>query len=197
VTLNPTADWVARQIAQAFPWDEAPKYLIRDRDSVYGAVVTRRLRAMGIRDRPIAAASPWQNGYAERLIGSIRRECLDHVIVLGDGHLRRVLRAYVDYYNRTRTNWSLSKDAPLSRPIQCTGQIASQAILGGLHHQYGRKLGFQYRHLTDLASEPPVSRHRFAHRIAVEFPISNCLAAARAAAPPSPTWITRTRRSFE
>src|SRR6202022_2066555 len=84
VTTNPTAEWVARQITEAFPWDEAPGYMIRDRDRIYGAVVTRRLRAMGIRDKPIAPASPWQNGFAERLIGSIRRECLDHVIVLGE-----------------------------------------------------------------------------------------------------------------
>ena len=88
VTANPTADWVAQQITEAFPWNEAPRYLIRDRDRIYGAVVTRRLRAMGIRDKPIAPASPWQNGYAERLIGSIRRECLDHIVVIGEAHLR-------------------------------------------------------------------------------------------------------------
>jgi transposase InsO family protein len=138
VTTSPTADWIARQITEAFPWDEAPKYLIRDRDGVYGAVVVRRMRAMGIRDRPIAAASPWQNGYAERLIGTIRRECLDHVIVWDEGHLRRLLRSYADYYNKSRTHWSLSKDAPLFRPIQRDGRIASHAILGGLHHRYIR-----------------------------------------------------------
>ena len=88
VTTHPTAEWVARQITEAFPWNEAPRYMIRDRDRIYGAVVTRRLRAMGIRDKPIAAASPWQNGFAKRLIGSIRRECLDHIIVLGEVHLR-------------------------------------------------------------------------------------------------------------
>ena len=92
VTTNPTAEWIARQITEAFPWDDAPKYLIRDRDQIYGAVVTRRLRAMGIRDKPTAPASPWQNGFAERLIGSIRRECLDHIIVLGEAHLRRILK---------------------------------------------------------------------------------------------------------
>ena len=138
VTTNPTAEWVARQITEAFPWDEAPKYVVRDRDQIYGAIVTRRLQAMGIRDRPIAASSPWQNGYAERLIGSVRRECLDHVIVLGESHLRRVLRAYADYYNEIRTHWSLGKDAPLSRPIQRVGLLPSCAILGGLHHQYVR-----------------------------------------------------------
>ena len=93
VTANPTADWIARQITEAFPWNKVPRYLIRDRDRVYGAAVTRRLRAMGIRDKPIAPASPWQNGFAERLIGSIRRECLDHVVVLGEAHLRRILRS--------------------------------------------------------------------------------------------------------
>jgi transposase InsO family protein len=100
VTTNPTAEWVARQITEAFPWDGAPRYMIRDRDRIYGTVVTRRLRAMGIRDKPIAPASPWQNGFAERLIGSIRREGLDHVIVLGEAHLRRILKSYADYYNR-------------------------------------------------------------------------------------------------
>ena len=91
VTAHPTAEWVARQITEAFPWNEAPHYMIRDRDSIYGAVITRRLRAMGIRDRPIAPASPWQNGVVERLIGSIRRECVDHIVVLGELHLRRIL----------------------------------------------------------------------------------------------------------
>jgi transposase InsO family protein len=100
VTANPTAEWVARQITEAFPWDEAPHYLIRDCDRIYGSVVTRRLRAMGIRDKPTAPASPWQNGFVERLIGSIRRECVDHIIVLGEMHLRRVLKSYADYYNR-------------------------------------------------------------------------------------------------
>jgi transposase InsO family protein len=94
VTPHPTAEWIARQVTEAFPWDEAPRYLIRDRDRVYGAAVMRRLRAMGIRDKPIAPGAPWQNGFAERLIGSIRRECVDHVIVLGEAHLRRILTKY-------------------------------------------------------------------------------------------------------
>src|SRR6476469_6102112 len=115
VTTNPTAEWIARQITQAFPWDDAPKYLIRDRDRICGTVVTRRLRAIGIRDKPTAAASPWQNGFVERLIGSIRRECLDHIIVLGEAHLRQILKFYADYYNRVRTHRSLDKDAPVSR----------------------------------------------------------------------------------
>jgi transposase InsO family protein len=138
VTANPTAEWVARQITEAFPWDGAPAYMIRDRDRIYGTVVTRRLRAMGIRDKPIAPASPWQNGFAERLIGSIRRECLDHVIVLGEAHLRRILKNYAAYYNGARTHRSLQKDAPVSRPVQRSGAIISHAILGGLHHQYAR-----------------------------------------------------------
>jgi transposase InsO family protein len=138
VIANPTAKWAPRQITDAFPWDEAPRYLIRDRDRIYGSVVTRRLRAMGIRDKPTAPASPWQNGFAERLIDSIRRECLDHIIVLGEMHLRRVLRSYADYYNSVRTHQSLNKDAPVSRPVQRTGVIGSRAILGGLHHHYVR-----------------------------------------------------------
>src|ERR1035437_7284084 len=138
VTTNPTAEWVARQITEAFPWDGAPGYMIRDRDRIYGTVVTRRLRAMGIRDKPIAPASPWQNGFAERLIGSIRRECLDHVVVLGEEHLRRILKNYADYYNSVRTHRSLDKDAPVSRPVQRTGSIKSFPTLGGLHHHYVR-----------------------------------------------------------
>jgi transposase InsO family protein len=138
VTANPTAEWVARQITEAFPWDEAPHYLIRDRDRIYGSVVTRRLRAMGIRDKPTAPASPWQNGFAERLIGSIRRECLDHIIVFGEAHLRRTLKCYANYYNNFRTHRSLNKDAPASRPVQRVGSIKSHAILGGLHHKYAR-----------------------------------------------------------
>ena len=132
VTTNPTVEWIARQITEAFPWDGAPGYMIRDRDRIYGAIVTRRLRAMGIRDKPIAPASPWQNGVAERLIGSIRRECVDHIIVLGEVHLRQILQSYARYYNDIRTHRSLDKDAPVSRQIQRIGSIKSNAILGGL-----------------------------------------------------------------
>ena len=138
VTRHPTAEWIARQLTEAFPWNEAPLYLIRDRDRIYGTVVTSRLRAMGIRDKPTAPASPWQNGFAERLIGSIRRECMDHCIVLGQAHLRRILRSYARYYNGVRTHRSLNKDAPVSRPVQRTGSINSRSILGGLHHHYLR-----------------------------------------------------------
>jgi transposase InsO family protein len=138
VTATPTAEWVARQITEAFPWNEAPRYMIRDRDRIYGNVVTRRLRAMGIRDRPITPASPWQNAFAERLIGSIRRECVDHVIVLGEAHLRRVLKSYARYYNETRTHLALDKDAPLSRTVKRAGRILCRPLVGGLHHEYAR-----------------------------------------------------------
>ncbi len=138
VTANPTAEWVARQISEAFPWDTTPKYLIRDRDGVYGQVFRRRVRAMGIRDRPTALRLPWQNPYVERLIGSIRRECLDHLFIFGEAHLRRVLRVYSDYYNRSRTHLSLNKDTPLARPILREGRIQSISHLGGLHHSYVR-----------------------------------------------------------
>jgi transposase InsO family protein len=138
VTTNPTAEWLARQITEAFPWNEGPRYLIRDRDHAYGAAVTRRLRAMGIRDKPIAPGSPWQNGFAERLIGSIRRECTDQVIAVGEGHLRRILRSYAPYYNQSRTHRSLNKDAPIHRLTESVGTIVSRPILGGLHHQYSR-----------------------------------------------------------
>jgi transposase InsO family protein len=138
VTAHPTAEWVAHQITEAFPWNEAPRYMIRDRDRIYGTVVTRRLRAMGIRDKPIAPASPWQNGFAERLIGSIRRECLDHIIVLGEAHLRRILKSYARYYNETRTHLALDKDAPLSRTVKRAGRILCRPVLGGLHHEYVR-----------------------------------------------------------
>src|SRR5258708_13399616 len=109
-----------------------------DRDRIYGAVGTRRLRAMGIRDKPIAPASPWQNGFAERLIGSIRRECLDHVIVLSEERLRRILRSYARYYNEIRTHRSLDKDPPVTPPVQRVGIIISRAVLRGLHHHYDR-----------------------------------------------------------
>src|SRR4030081_1022616 len=112
--------------------------MIRDRDRIYGAIVTRRMRAMSIRDKPTAPASPWQNGFAERLIGSLRREWVDHFVILGEEHLRRRRRAYARYYNDIRTHRSLDKDAPVSRPVQRTGIISSRPILGGLHHHYVR-----------------------------------------------------------
>jgi transposase InsO family protein len=138
VTAHPTAEWIARQITDAFLWDEAPDSMIRDRDGSYGQAVTKRLAAMGIRDHPTAPRSPWQNGHAERLIGSIRRECLDHIVVSGETHLRRILAAYTGYYNGFRTHLSLNKDPPGYRPVQRFGQFAARPILGGLHHQYCR-----------------------------------------------------------
>src|SRR3954451_2267626 len=134
VTRNPTADWIARQLTEAFPWDSAPAYLIRDRDRAFGSVVCQRMRTMGIRDKPIAPRSPWQNGFAERLIGSVRRECLDHTIVFGEAHLRRLLISYASYYNEIRTHRALQKDAPIHRPIERIGIPKSRPILGGLHH---------------------------------------------------------------
>ena len=138
VTSHPTPEWIARQVTEACGWESAPQYLIRDRDRVYGEAFTRRIRAMGIRDRPTAPRSPWQNGHAERLIGSIRRECLDHVIVFGEQHLRRVLRSYQQYYNGTRTHLSWAKDTPLPRAVQAVGSILPLPVLGGLHHHYVR-----------------------------------------------------------
>ena len=138
VKAHPTAEWIAHQITDAFPWDEAPDHLIRDHDASYGSAVTKRLAAMGIRDHPTAPRSPWQNGHAERLIGSICRECLDHIVVLGEAHLRRILAAYASYYNELRTHQSLGKDAPAHRPIQRLGRLAARPIPGGLHHQYCR-----------------------------------------------------------
>jgi transposase InsO family protein len=127
---------ISRQTTEAFPWDHASRYLIRDRDTSYGPVFVQRLRAMGIQDRPIAFRSPWQNAYVEGLIGSIRRECLDHMFVFGQAHLRRILGAYAAYYNESRTHRSLNKDAPFHRAIERLGAIRSHPILGGFHHRY-------------------------------------------------------------
>ena len=138
VTRHPTAEWLARQITEAFPWASAPAYLIRDNDRAYGHIFTSRVRAMGIRDRPISPGSPWQNGIAERLIGTVRRECLDHILIFGESQLRRVLASYAAYYNQTRTHLALQKDAPLRRAIRRSGAIVAIPILAGLHHQYVR-----------------------------------------------------------
>jgi transposase InsO family protein len=138
VTNNPTAEWIAGQVTDAFPWDEAPHHLIRDRDGAFGPAYTRRIRAMGIRDHPTAPRSPWQNGHVERLIGSIRRESIDHFIVFGEAHLRHILKTYASYYNEVRTHLSLDKNAPAFRRALPVGAIAAIPILGGLHHQYVR-----------------------------------------------------------
>ena len=138
VTRQPTAEWLARQITEAFPWTSAPAYLVRDNDRAYGCVFTSRVRAMGIRDRPISPGSPWQNGIAERMVGTLRRECLDQMAISGEVHLRRVLSAYVAYYNQTRTHLALKKDAPLRRTVQRSGAVVAIPILAGLHHKYVR-----------------------------------------------------------
>ena len=123
-------------------WTAAPRYVVRDRDAVYGDIFLRRLQAMGIRDRPTAARSPWQNGYAERLIGSIRRECFDYVVVFGERHLRHLLGSYQRYYNEARTHLSLNKDAPISRTVETVGSIVARPLLGELHHHTS---GFDFR----------------------------------------------------
>src|SRR3984893_8744526 len=140
VTAYPTAEWVARQLLEAFPWNSAPRYLLRDRDGSYGEKFHEATNWLGIREVLTAPQSPWQNAYVERLIGSIRRECLDHVIVINETGLRRVLKSYFDYYERSRTHLSLGKDAPISRPIQPTalGRIVDIPQVGGLHHRYQR-----------------------------------------------------------
>jgi len=137
-TTHPSAEWMSRQLTEACGREQGPHYLVRDRDSIYGEVFIRRLRAMGIRDRPTAPRSPWQNGYCERLMGSIRRDCLDHVVVFGERHLRHLLRTYAAYYNQTRTHLSLNKDSPVSRAVEVVGRILPVPILGGLHHRYVR-----------------------------------------------------------
>src|SRR5256884_5562521 len=139
VTRHPTAEWLARQINEAFPWAAAPAYLVRDNDRAYGAAFRSRVRAMGIRDRPISPGSPWQNPYVERLIGTVRRECLDGILVFGEAHLRQILSSYAAYYNEVRTHLALGKDAPLGRAVQRTGVVVAIPILSGLHHHYVRR----------------------------------------------------------
>ena len=140
VTAHPSADWVAPQIREAFPWDTAPQYLIRDRDGAYGPSFHSTVMAMGVKEIVTAPRSPWQNPYVERLIGSVRRECLNHVIVLNERHLRQILVSYLDYYHRSRTHLSLGKDTPEGRPVQPggTGKIVAFPQVGGLHHRYER-----------------------------------------------------------
>jgi len=140
VTEHPTAAWLSRQVTEAFPWDTAPRYLLRDRDASYGSYFCSRVEAMGITEVITAPRSPWQNAYAERVIGSIRRECLDHIVIFNERHLRRVLSSYVDYYQRTRTHLSLEKDCPDSRAImpRRIGKVIAIPQVGGLHHRYER-----------------------------------------------------------
>jgi transposase InsO family protein len=139
VTDHPNALWLACQIAQAFRRNPKPLFVVRDNDGLYGASFREALRAMGVRDRPTQPRSPWQNGHVERLIGSIRRECLDHQLIWNAAHLRRVFRAYADYYNGDRTHLSLKKDSPEPRPIEASGRIVSLPVLGGLHRRYRRR----------------------------------------------------------
>ena len=141
VTRAPTSAWTAQQILEAFPEDSAPRYFIRDRDAVYGDTFRRRVEGMGIAEVLTAARSPWQNPYAERMIGTIRRDLLDHVIVLGEEHLRRQLHRYLRYYHGARTHLSLAKDAPEPRPVEPPelGNVVAVPEVGGLHHRYFRR----------------------------------------------------------
>jgi putative transposase len=141
VTTHPTAEWTAQQLMQAFPWDRAPRYLLRDRDGSYGELFHRAADWLGVHEVLTAPQSPWQNAYVERLIGSIRRECLDHVIVLGEVGLRRILKSYFRYYDQTRTHLALDKDAPVHRPAQAPelGRVVAFPQVGGLHHRYERR----------------------------------------------------------
>ncbi len=140
VAEHPTAAWLSRQVTEAFPWDTAPRYLLRDRDASYGADFRCRVEAMGITEVITAPRSPWQNPYVERVIGSIRRECLDHIVLFNERQQRRILPWYVEYYHRTRTHLSLDKDCPDSRPImhRRLGRVVAIPQVGGLHHRYER-----------------------------------------------------------
>ncbi len=140
VTEHPTAKWTAQQLLEAFPFDSAPRYLLRDRDAIYSQLVQRRIRALGIEEVISAPRSPWQSAYVERVIGSVRRDCLDHVIILNERHLRRILRDYFDYYHSCRTHLSLNKDSPEARSVEpvAHGNIVALPRVGGLHHRYTR-----------------------------------------------------------
>ncbi|MDH3315931.1 MAG: integrase core domain-containing protein [Gammaproteobacteria bacterium] len=140
VTENPTAQWAAQQMVEAFPWDSAPKYLLRDRDAIFGETFRRRVASLGIEEVLNAPRSPWQNPYVERLIGTLRRECFDHVIVLNASHAKRILTGYLHYYHRWRTHLSLAMDSPDSRPVQPPdlGAVVEFQDAGGLHRHYER-----------------------------------------------------------
>jgi transposase InsO family protein len=141
VTEHPTAQWTAQQLVEAFPWETSPRYLLRDRDGVYGFAFRHRAAGLGVTEVLTAPRAPWQNPYVERLIGSVRQECLDHVVVLNERHLHRILAKYFDYYHRTRTHLSLGKDSPQPRPVQppTAGEIVELPEVGGLHHRYERQ----------------------------------------------------------
>ena len=137
---HPTAEWTARQVIQAFPYEEAPRFLLQDRDGIYGAHFRERLKHFEIEEVTIAPRAPWQNPYVERLTGSIRRECLDHVIVLNEDHLHRILKEYFEYYHHARTHLALGRNAPMPRAVEppAKGEVVSTPYLGGLHHLYTR-----------------------------------------------------------
>jgi len=139
VTRHPTAKWAAQQIVEACPWDTLPKYLLRDRDGIYGEYFQSRVQNMGINEVKTAPQSPWQNPYVERLIGSIRRDCLDHMIVLNEAHLKRILTEYLAYYHEDRTHLGLVKGTPAGRSVEEKPENAKLVAfprLGGLHHRY-------------------------------------------------------------
>ncbi len=139
VTENPSAEWTAQQIVEASPWDSAPKYLLRDRDGIYGKVFQNRVRGMGITEVKTTAQSPWQNPYCERMIGSIKNDCLNHLVVLNEDHLKRTLSEYFKYYHKDRTHLGLDKNSPLGRPVQEKpeiGKVIALPRVGGLHHRY-------------------------------------------------------------
>ena len=141
VTAHPTAVWTAQQLREAFPWDSAPRYLLRDRDRIFGDHFTQQVQDMGMKQVLSVPRSPWQRAYVERVIGTLRRECLDHVIVFNETSLRRILALYIDYYHGSRTRLSLVKDTPDPRAVQAParGQIVALPQVGGLHHRYERR----------------------------------------------------------
>ena len=141
VTAHPTTEWTAQQMREAFPWDTAPNYLLRDRDRIFGREFVDQLKAMGITQVLSAPRSPWQNAYAERVIGTIRRECLDHIIVINERSLHQHLQEFLDYYHNSRTHLSLDKDSPTPRAVQSEefGQVIALPQVGGLHHRYERR----------------------------------------------------------
>jgi putative transposase len=140
VTAHPTAGWLSRQVTEAFPWDTAPRYLLRDRDASYGSEFCKRVDAMGITEIVTASRSPWQNAFVERVIGSIRRECLDYIVIFNERHLCRVLSTYIDFYHQTRTHLSLDKDCPEPRPVMPPriGRVVAIPQVNGLHYRYER-----------------------------------------------------------
>ena len=141
ISMSPNADWIAQQVGEAFPYDTAPRFVLRDNDKKYGHAVKDRIKSMGIEDVTTAFRSPWQNPYCEHVVGSIRRECLNHVIVMNEKHLRRVLNGYIDYYHGSRTHQSLHNDCPTPRTVEPPemGKVIAIPKVGGLHHRYARE----------------------------------------------------------